>query len=50
MIIKNEDLQDHNIRLRFKNSSNVQHCDDFVPEKSVKDGKSKGKLMSLNSF
>ncbi|XP_072932748.1 protein TAPT1 homolog [Epargyreus clarus] len=51
MTIKNEDTQDHNLRLRFKTTSNNQHCsEDIACDKSGKDVKSKDGEKSTSLF
>lgn len=42
MTLKNEDLQEHTKRLRFKSLTNVQHCSGDSIDKSNKENRSKG--------
>lgn len=43
MVVKNEDLQEHTKRLRFKPLANIQHSSgDIVDSKCSKDLKTKG--------
>ena len=42
MTLKNEDLQEHTKRLRFKSITNIQHCSGDIIDKNEKETKYKG--------
>ncbi|CAG9562531.1 unnamed protein product [Danaus chrysippus] len=52
MTLKNDELQVHNKRLRFKNVTNIQHCSGDIPDRSgkgpkIKDGDKSASLVTF---
>ncbi|XP_045769250.1 protein TAPT1 homolog [Maniola jurtina] len=50
MTLKNEDLQEHTKRLRFKSLTNVQHCSGDIIDKSTRETRSKDGAKSASLF